>query len=321
MAERGAGPSPDWVATIERGRAEAIEAARADAAAALADGLPFKGKSVVAAINRVFGANTILVKENGGQDLWAYYWPYYQVLDEGCCVPPAEQTAMGYGVIGAMAAKLARPDRQVVCTTGDGALPDGDPRARHRGPGEAAGHLGRPRRRRLRLGPVVAEARARRPDRGDPVRPAARRGRRRPRLRLRRGAVETVEGWSGARAGEGGPTPPVSRSSSMSRWIRPTTTPSFDRFQGFAPRRTRPARRATRAATSGTASRPNCSDETMPPPPTASRRSCAVRNAARVANTSYLCSRSGPILPKWASRQVVSCPAGASDGIPSRAES
>jgi acetolactate synthase I/II/III large subunit len=56
------------------------------------------------------------------QDLWAYFWPYYQVLDPGCCVPPAEQTAMGYGVVGAMAAKLARPDRQVVCTTGDGAF-------------------------------------------------------------------------------------------------------------------------------------------------------------------------------------------------------
>jgi len=56
------------------------------------------------------------------QHLWAYFWPYYQVLDPGCCVPPAEQTAMGYGVVGAMAAKLARPDRQVVCTTGDGAF-------------------------------------------------------------------------------------------------------------------------------------------------------------------------------------------------------
>ncbi len=122
LAERGGSPNPPWVEVVERGRAEAIEAARADAEAALADGLPFKGKSVVAAINRVFGANTIIVKENGGQDLWAYYWPYYQVLDEGCCVPPAEQTAMGYGVIGAMAAKLARPDRQVVCTTGDGAF-------------------------------------------------------------------------------------------------------------------------------------------------------------------------------------------------------
>jgi len=27
-------------------------------------------------LNRVFGDNTILVHENGGQDLWSYYWPY-----------------------------------------------------------------------------------------------------------------------------------------------------------------------------------------------------------------------------------------------------
>jgi acetolactate synthase-1/2/3 large subunit len=78
--------------------------------------------TIVNAVNRVFGRDTILVKENGGQDLWAYYWPTYQVLDVDGCVPPAEQTAMGYGVIGAMAAKLARPDRQVVCMTGDGAF-------------------------------------------------------------------------------------------------------------------------------------------------------------------------------------------------------
>jgi acetolactate synthase-1/2/3 large subunit len=84
--------------------------------------MPLKGKSVVHEINQVFGDNTILVKENGGQDLWAYFWPYYHVLDAGCCVAPAEQTAMGYGVVGAMAAKLARPDRQVVCATGDGAF-------------------------------------------------------------------------------------------------------------------------------------------------------------------------------------------------------
>ena len=84
--------------------------------------MPLKGKSIVHEINRVFGENTVLVKENGGQDLWAYFWPDYQVLDAGCCVAPAEQTAMGYGIVGAMAVKLARPDRQVVCTTGDGAF-------------------------------------------------------------------------------------------------------------------------------------------------------------------------------------------------------
>jgi len=86
------------------------------------DSSPVMGKRIVHELNDVFGDNTILVLENGGQDLWAYYWPYYQVLNPGCLVPPAEQTAMGLGVCGAIAAKLARPDRQVVCTTGDGAF-------------------------------------------------------------------------------------------------------------------------------------------------------------------------------------------------------
>ena len=123
LQERSVTPNEAYVAEITSGRHEAIMTAAADAEGALEQGdMPLKGKSIVHEINRVFGDNTILVKENGGQDLWAYYWPYYQVLDRGCCVPPAEQTAMGYGVVGAMAAKLARPDRQVVCTTGDGAF-------------------------------------------------------------------------------------------------------------------------------------------------------------------------------------------------------
>jgi acetolactate synthase-1/2/3 large subunit len=120
---RGVTPNEEYVAEISSGRREAIAAATADAEGTLAQvDMPLKGKSIVHEINQVFGDNTILIKENGGQDLWAYYWPYYQVLDPGCCVAPAEQTAMGYGVVGAMAAKLARPDREVVCTTGDGAF-------------------------------------------------------------------------------------------------------------------------------------------------------------------------------------------------------
>ena len=123
LEARGVTADDRYVAEITSGRGDAIAAAARDAEDALDEGdMPMKGKSVVHEINRVFGANTILVKENGGQDLWVYFWPYYQVLDPGCCVPPAEQTAMGYGVVGAMAAKLARPDRHVVCTTGDGAF-------------------------------------------------------------------------------------------------------------------------------------------------------------------------------------------------------
>ena len=83
---------------------------------------PIRARQVVAAINRVFGHDTIMVHENGGADLWSYYWPYYKVLDVGDDIPMGEQTAMGMGVIGAIAAKLVRPDKQVVCVTGDSAM-------------------------------------------------------------------------------------------------------------------------------------------------------------------------------------------------------
>lgn len=83
---------------------------------------PIRPPQVLAALNRVFGRDTILVNENGATDLWSYYWPYYQVLSAGDCVPMAEQTAMGFGVAGTIGAKLARPDKKVVCVVGDGAL-------------------------------------------------------------------------------------------------------------------------------------------------------------------------------------------------------
>lgn len=119
LRKRGYSADPNRVADLAERRAEAIEAAAEDARGV---GMPLPGRRIVHEINRVFGGNTILVKENGGADLWSYYWPYYQVHDAGCVVPPAEQTAMGLGVVGAIAAKLARPDRQVVSTTGDGAF-------------------------------------------------------------------------------------------------------------------------------------------------------------------------------------------------------
>ncbi len=83
---------------------------------------PLKTKRIIYEINRVFGEGTILVNENGSQDLWSYYYPYYKVLDFDGCVAPAEQTCMGFGVAGAIGAKLAAPERKVICTTGDGAF-------------------------------------------------------------------------------------------------------------------------------------------------------------------------------------------------------
>ncbi len=85
--------------------------------------VPIRTKRVVKEINHVYGGNTVLVNENGGQDLWSYYSPYYEVTtSEGRCVPPGEQTCMGFGVSGAIGAKLATPEKNVVCVTGDGAF-------------------------------------------------------------------------------------------------------------------------------------------------------------------------------------------------------
>ena len=83
---------------------------------------PLRTKQVVHALNRVFPGGFVLVHENGGQDLWSYYCPYVKVTEHRGCVAPAEQTVMGLGVAGAIGARLARPDTDVVCVTGDGAF-------------------------------------------------------------------------------------------------------------------------------------------------------------------------------------------------------
>jgi acetolactate synthase-1/2/3 large subunit len=86
------------------------------------DELPLKTKRVLWELGQVYGKNTVLVHENGSQDLWSYYSPYYKVSEKGAVIAPGEQTCMGMGVAGAIGAKLAAPDKKVVCITGDGAF-------------------------------------------------------------------------------------------------------------------------------------------------------------------------------------------------------
>jgi len=88
----------------------------------MAEATPIPAKRVVHELSQVFGGNTILASENGSQDCWAYFFPYYTVQDGSEWVPVAEQTCMGMGVAGAIAAKLTKPEKKVVCVTGDGAF-------------------------------------------------------------------------------------------------------------------------------------------------------------------------------------------------------
>jgi acetolactate synthase-1/2/3 large subunit len=107
------------VAEIAEAKARFLEAVERECAE---ERIPIRTRQAVHAIERVFGPETIICHENGGQDLWSYYWPYHRVLEGGASVPPGEQTVMGLGCVGAIGAKLARPGKQVVCTTGDGAF-------------------------------------------------------------------------------------------------------------------------------------------------------------------------------------------------------
>ena len=88
----------------------------------LIEDIPIPAKRIVHEVSQVFGENTILVNENGSQDTWAYCYPYYKVQDGSACIPVAEQTCMGMGVVGAIAAKLVSPENKVVCIVGDGAF-------------------------------------------------------------------------------------------------------------------------------------------------------------------------------------------------------
>jgi acetolactate synthase I/II/III large subunit len=106
----------------ERVRDKDAFAREVDAECAAASSIPLKSKRIVHELNAVFGHDTILVNENGGQDLWSYFHPYYRVLDAGDHVAMGEQTCMGAGITGAIGAKLARPGKKVVCVAGDGAL-------------------------------------------------------------------------------------------------------------------------------------------------------------------------------------------------------
>ncbi len=88
----------------------------------MVESTPIPAKRIVHELSKVFGQDTILVNENGSQDTWSYCFPYYKLQDRSECVPVAEQTCMGMGVVGAIAAKLTRPEKKVVCVTGDGAF-------------------------------------------------------------------------------------------------------------------------------------------------------------------------------------------------------
>jgi acetolactate synthase-1/2/3 large subunit len=118
LEKRGLPPADG--AYLERCR-EADAAWQAQASAAVAD---WSGEGIhpalaMAAVGRVFGSDAIYTADGGNTSLWAHWYlpstrprSYLNILELGM---------LGTGIPSAIGAKLANPEREVVCVTGDGA--------------------------------------------------------------------------------------------------------------------------------------------------------------------------------------------------------
>ncbi|MQY06391.1 acetolactate synthase large subunit [Actinomadura macrotermitis] len=84
------------------------------------DGFPLSPRRVVADIREAMGREDIVLADTGAVKMWmARMYPTYEpntlLVSNGL-------SSMGFAVPGAIAAKLARPDRKVLAATGDGAF-------------------------------------------------------------------------------------------------------------------------------------------------------------------------------------------------------
>lgn len=73
-------------------------------------------------LDRIVPADRVVVHENGLQDMWSYFFPYWICRRPGGTVAPSEQTSLGFGAAAAAGVALGVPDRPVVALVGDGAF-------------------------------------------------------------------------------------------------------------------------------------------------------------------------------------------------------
>lgn len=113
-------PDPGWVRRIAAARASAITAAQAGRGRAGRRAVPVV--EVLTALDRIVPPERIMVHENGLQDMWSYFFPYWSCRQAGGTVVPSEQTSLGFGAAAAAGVAGAAPDRPVVAFVGDGAF-------------------------------------------------------------------------------------------------------------------------------------------------------------------------------------------------------
>ncbi len=127
------GPRTDhepWIATL-RDAERAAEASEVDGLRA--DTSPIKPTRVYGELRKILDRDAVVVCDGG--DFVSYAGKYIDSYEPGCWLDPGPYGCLGTGLGYAMAARLARPDKQVVLLLGDGAagfsLMDVDTLVRH----------------------------------------------------------------------------------------------------------------------------------------------------------------------------------------------
>jgi acetolactate synthase I/II/III large subunit len=84
------------------------------------DGL--KVIDILVEMETTLAENSVLVHENGLQDMWSYFYPNFKLKNEQNAIVPSEQTSLGFGCGAAVGVKRALPDCPVIALVGDGAF-------------------------------------------------------------------------------------------------------------------------------------------------------------------------------------------------------
>jgi acetolactate synthase-1/2/3 large subunit len=123
LGERPGGAPDAWaerVRWIESLRVVEAEKRAAEAAELADDRAPLHPMRVYAELAKLLDRNAIIVGDGG--DFVSYAGRVVDSYEPGCWVDPGPYGCLGSGIGYALAAKLARPDRQVVLLLGDGAF-------------------------------------------------------------------------------------------------------------------------------------------------------------------------------------------------------
>lgn len=83
------------------------------------DGLPIHPAVIIRALERSLAPNAIITLDTGDHTLW--FGAHFRAKNQDTILSGMWRT-MGFGLPAAIAAKLSRPERQVLCLTGDGGL-------------------------------------------------------------------------------------------------------------------------------------------------------------------------------------------------------